>query len=331
MNLKTTYLGLELKNPLVPSASPLSRELDTAKQLEDAGAAAIVMYSLFEEEIRAEDNMLNEYFLMQEEGHAEAAGYRSLPEDFCCEIDEYLVHIVHMKEALDIPVVASLNATSVGAWVEHAKEIEQSGADALELNIYHIPADISETCAQVEQRYIDVLKAVKSSVGIPINMKLGSQFSSVGNMIKRLEDAGADGVSLFNRFYQPTINLDTLEVEPALTLSHSPESLLRMRWIAILFGKVKLSLAATGGIHTAEDVLRILLAGADVAHMCSALLKNGPEYLGKVLHGVETWLDENEYASVDQMKGSVSQQHSPDPCAYERANYMRVLRSYGAS
>jgi len=331
MNLKTSYLGIELKNPLVPSASPLSRSLETAKRLEDAGASAIVLNSLFEEEIRAEDSMLNDFFMLQEEGHAEAAGYRSLPEDFCCEIDEYLIHIVHMKEALDMPVIASLNANSVGAWVEHALEIEQSGADALELNIYHIPADINETGEQVEQRYLDVLEAVKKNISIPVTMKLGSQFSSVGNMVKRLEAAGADGVALFNRFYQPTINLDTLEVEPALTLSHSPESLLRMRWIAILFGKVDLSLAATGGVHTAEDALRILLAGADVTHMCSALLKHGPEYLGQVLHDMEAWLEEKEYDSIEQMKGSVSQEHSPDPCAYERANYMRVLRSYGSS
>ena len=329
MDLKTTYLGIALKNPLVPSASPLSRELDKAKRLEDAGASAIVLNSLFEEEICIEDNMLDDFFMMQEEGSAEAAGYRSLPDDYACEIDDYLIHIVHMKEALEIPVIASLNADSMGAWVEHALEIEQSGADALELNIYHVAADINETGEQVEQRYIDTLTAIKERIGIPVTMKLGSQFSSVGNFVKRLEQAGADGVSLFNRFYQPTINLDTLQVEPALTLSHSPESLLRMRWIAILHGKVNLSLAATGGIHNAEDALRILLAGADVAHMCSALLIHGPEHVGQVLRDMRQWMEDKEYESVEQLKGSVSQQHSPDPGAYERANYLRVLRSYG--
>lgn len=327
MDLSTQYLGLTLKNPLVPSASPLSRDLDKAKRLEDAGAAAIVMYSLFEEEIRHEDELFDTFLLNQDIGHAEASSYRPFPDQQDSVIDNYLAQLERLKQALDIPVIASLNGVSPGGWVEHAQEIQQTGADALELNIYYVAADINETDESVTQRYIDTLQAVKRCLDIPVIVKISPYFSSVANMVRRLESAGADGVSLFNRFYQPGIDLESLEVTPQLQLSRSSESLLAMRWIAMLYKKVDLTLAATGGIHHAEDVMRLLLAGADVTHLCATLLKNSPEYLGSILQQMQEWMEEHEYASVEQLKGSVSQQHAADPAAYERANYIEVLRS----
>ena len=275
MNMQTNYLGMELKNPLVPSASPLSKEVDSAKRLEDAGAAALVMYSLFEEEIRLEDEMLDDFF-HQQEASGEAAGYRELPDGLCTAIDDYLMQIFRLKNALEIPVIASLNADSLSAWVEHAPEIEESGADALELNIYHIPGSIAESGADIESLYVDTLRAVKEKVNIPVVMKLSQQFSSIPHMIHQLEEAGADGVALFNRFYQPSIDLDTLDVIPQIHLSSSTESLFSMRWIAFLRDQVNMTLASTSGVHSADDAMRLLLAGADVVHMCSALLKNGP-------------------------------------------------------
>lgn len=328
MNLTTDYLGLALKNPLVPSASPLSKDLDMAKRLEDAGASALVMYSLFEEEIRREDDMLDDFFHLQQ-SHSETHGYRDLPEDFNTEIDDYLVQLFELKQALDIPIIASLNANSLSGWVEHAPEIEESGADALELNIYHIPGGVEEHGSEVEALYLDALRAVKAKLKIPVAMKISPQFSSIPHFVQQLQDSGADGVSLFNRFYQPSIDLDSLEVAHELHLSSSAESLLSMRWIAILRDQVNLTLAATSGIHTWEDAIRLLLAGADVVHMCSALLKNGPEHLRVVLQEIKQWMEAREYESLAQLKGSVSQQRSSDPSAFARANYLKVLRSWG--
>lgn len=327
MNMKTNYLGLELKNPLVPSASPLSKELDTARRLEDAGAAAIVMYSLFEEEIRMEDDILDDFF-HQQEISGEAAGYRELPENMCTAIDDYLMQIFRLKSSLEIPVVASLNADTLSAWVEHAPELEESGADALELNVYHLPTSISERGTDVESLYLDTLRAVKEKVTIPVVMKLSSQFSSVPNMVYQLEQAGADGVALFNRFYQPSIDLETLDVTPQIQLSTSAESLLNMRWIAYLRDQVEMTLAATSGVHQADDAIRLLLAGADVVHMCSALLKNGPEHLARVLNGIEAWMEAKEYTSLEQLKGSVSHGRAANPAAYARANYLQLLKSW---
>ncbi|MEN8213057.1 MAG: dihydroorotate dehydrogenase-like protein [Pseudomonadota bacterium] len=327
MDLSTQYLGLTLKNPLVPSASPLSRELDTVKRLEDAGASAIVMYSLFEEEIRTEDELFDTYLFNQDIGHAEADSYRPFPDNHGSIIDNYLAHLHQLKQALDIPVIASLNGVSSGGWADHAQEIQQTGADALELNIYYVAADIDESGESVEQRYIDTLQAVNCCLEIPLIVKMSPYFSSVANMVRRLESAGADGVSLFNRFYQPGIDLETLDVTPQLQLSRSSESLLAMRWIAMLHSKVDLTLAATGGIHNAGDVMRLLLAGADVTHLCATLLLNSPEYLETILDEMRQWMEEHEYASIEQLKGSVSQQHAADPAAYERANYIEVLRS----
>ncbi len=327
MDLRSNYLGLVLKNPLVPSASPLSRNIDSAKELEDAGASALVMYSLFEEEIE-EDDRLFDNSLHQSIGNGEASSY--LPADLSnqCYLDLYLTQLIELKRSLDIPVIASLNGTTMGGWVEHAIELQQSGADALELNVYHVPADLSESSAEVEARYIDLLTELKKHIEIPITMKLSSQFSSPGNMVKRLEEAGADGVVLFNRFYQPDIDLEKLSIRHSLSLSRSPESLLAMRWIAILYGRVKLSLAATGGIHTADDALKILLAGADVCHMTAALLQYGPSHLAGMLEEISVWLEKNEYDSIEQMKGSVSQQHSAHPVDFERANYIALLQGF---
>lgn len=326
MDLSSEYLGLQLKNPLVPSASPLSRSLDTARRLEDAGAAAIVMYSLFEEDIKYEEDLLDDFLFHQDIGHAEADSYRPKPDSYGTEVEAYLTQIEKLKQALSIPVIASLNGVSRGGWIEHARLIQQAGADALELNVYHVAANAAESPAQVEQRYLDILVAVSDSTRLPITMKLSSQFSALANFVQRLEAAGTQGVALFNRFYQPGIDLESLQVTPQLNLSSSADALLAMRWIAILRGQVSLSLAATGGIHTAEDALRMLLAGADVAHLCASLLQNGPAHLGTLLAGMEAWMLEHEYESVQQLKGSVSQQHAPDPSAYERANYLQVLQ-----
>lgn len=327
MDLSTQYLGLTLKNPLVPSASPLSRDLGKAKQLEDAGASALVMYSLFEEEIEDDEEMYDRA-LNQDIGHGEASSYLPVDDAADSHLDLYLTQLASLKDSLDIPVIASLNGTTPGGWVEHALQIEQMGADALELNVYHVPASIEETGQQVEQRYLDLLKELKQQIKIPIAMKLSSQFSSPGNMIKQLDEAGADGVVLFNRFYQPDINLETLFVGHTLNFSRSEDSLMAMRWIAILFSKVKCSLAATGGIHNSEDALKMLLAGADVCHMTAALLEHGPQFIETVLQGMREWMEFNEYESVAQLRGSVSQKHSINPVAYERANYMSLLQNY---
>lgn len=327
MDLSTEYLGLALKNPLVPSASPLSRSLDSARRLEDAGASALVMYSLFEEEIRHEEDQLDAFLFNQDIGHAEADSYRPLPNEYGTVVETYLQQIEKLKLALDIPVIASLNGVTTGGWTEHAELIEQAGADALELNIYHIAASVDETADQVEQRYLDILQLIKQATGLPVTMKLSAQFSAVANLVKRLQAGGAQGVSLFNRFYQPGIDLESLQVRPQLQLSTSADALLSMRWIAILHGQVSLSLAATGGIHTAEDVLRMLFAGADVTHLCATLLTGGPGQLTSLLEQITHWLEQHEYESVKQLKGCISQQHAPDPTAYERANYLEVLRS----
>ncbi len=328
MDLRTHYLGLELKNPLVPSSSPLSRDLDSAKKLEDAGAAALVMYSLFEEEISAEGEALDHLQNHQDLGHGEASSFLPAMDDYRTGLDSYLEQLTALKASLEIPVIASLNGISPSGWVENAKELEAAGADALELNVYYVAAHIEETAADVEARYLQLLSQLQEQVILPITLKLSPQFSSVGNMVRMLETNGADGVVLFNRFYQPSIDLDTLEVTRDLHLSTPAESLLAMRWIAILHGRVKLSLAATGGVHSGADALRMLLAGADVTYLCSVLLKNGPEHIKGMLTEVEEWMEAKEYDSVEQLKGSVSQKNSPDPAAFERANYIEILNSY---
>jgi len=328
VDLSTEYLGLKLANPLVPSASPLSRDLDSARRLEDAGASALVMYSLFEETIRSEERLMQRFLVEQDTGFAEAGGFFPEPPSYSSSLDDYLEQLAKLKASLDIPIIASLNGVSSDGWVSHGLDLQEAGADALELNVYYIAAGISETAEQVEQRYVSLLQELKEAVNIPVTLKLSNQFSALGNMIKQLERAGADGVALFNRFYQPDIDLDTLQVKPALQLSDAHEALLRIRWIALLYGRVKLSLAVTGGIHNHEDALKALLAGADVTHLCSTLLQHGPGRLTEILDGMRAWMTDKEYASVSQLKGSVSQQHAIDPGAYERANYLNVLDSY---
>ena len=329
MNLQTTYLGMKLKNPLVPSASPLSQDLDMARRLEDAGASALVMYSLFEEEILAEEEDLEQMMGFQDIGHGEADTYLPLHHDYKTGLEEYLDQLAALKRALDIPVIASLNGISAGGWVEHAVELEQAGADALELNLYLVPS-MEQTPDDIERRYVDILQHLKSSIKLPIAVKLSPYFSSLGNLVQRLEHAGADGVALFNRFYQPDLDLDTLEINPVLQLSEPYEALLRMHWIARLCGRVHLSLAATGGIHGVEQVSKMLLAGANVTHLCSVLLQQGPGVITSILAELRQWMEEKEYDSVAQLTGSVCQVHAPDPVAYDRANYLKVLKHYSS-
>ncbi len=328
MDLSTSYLGLKLKNPVVPSASPLSHSLDSMRRLEDAGASAIVMYSLFEEQIAHETAELNHYLSYGTESFAEALTYFPESDDYNLGPEEYVGLIHKAKQSLGIPVIGSLNGVSTGGWIKYAKKIEEAGADALELNVYYIPTDPKLAGDDVENRYFEVLNAVKSTVRIPVAMKLNPFFSSLANIAHRLDAAGADGLVLFNRFYQPDIDLETLEVKPNVILS-TPQALrLPLRWIAILHGRVKASLAATSGIHTALDVLKMLMAGADVTMMASALLKLGPEQIKTILADMDQWMLEHEYHSVQQMKGSMSQKSIADPAAFERANYMKALQSY---
>jgi len=328
MDLSTSYCGLTLKNPIVPSASPLSHALDTMRRLEDAGASAIVMYSLFEEQIEHETKELNHYTTYGTESFAEALSYFPEVGEYNLGPDEYITMIRKAKQSLGIPVIGSLNGVSPGGWISYAKKIEEAGADALELNVYYIPTDPKRTGQDVENLYVDILKQVKQTVRIPVAMKLGPFFSAMANMAARLDDAGADALVLFNRFYQPDIDLETLEVKPNVILS-TPQALrLPLRWIAILHGRVKANLAATSGIHNAEDVLKMLMAGADVTQMCSSLLRNGPHHIERVLADLTQWMQEHEYVSVRQMKGSMSQKSIADPAAFERANYMKALQSF---
>jgi dihydroorotate dehydrogenase (fumarate) len=330
MDLTTQYLGLELKNPIVPSASPLSKSVEQSKKLEDAGAAAIIMYSLFEEAITAETESVNRFLNQQDTGFAEADdGFLPDFQDFSTGSDQYLDNLRRLKEALDIPVIASLNGVTPSGWVEHGRELEQAGADALELNVYYVAADIDQSGSEVEERYLEILRTLKNSISIPVNMKLSPTFSSVGNMVQKLAAAGADGVALFNRFYQPDINIDSLRLQPSLHPSTSAEALLAMRWIAILYGRIdNLSLGATGGIHTADDAIKLLLAGADVVHLCSTLLKNGAGQTGVILKGIEQWMEEQSFESVDDFRGRVSALAVPNPAEFERANYVNIIDSY---
>ncbi len=328
MDLGTQYLGLELDNPLVPSASPLSHSIETAKELEDNGAAAIIMYSLFEEALATEAEHMVRFLHEQDTGFGEADSFLPSHHDFGTGLDLYLENLSALKQALDIPVIASLNGITPSGWLKYAADMQAAGADALELNVYYVAGDIEQSGAEIEQRYLDLLTEVRGTVSLPINMKLSPAFSSLGHMVKRIEAAGANGVALFNRFYQPDINIDNLRQVPSLHPSTSVESLLAMRWIAILYGRTNLSLGATGGIHTSEDAIKLLLVGADVVHLCGTLLNNGPGHVRVILQGIEDWMEEMGFESIGDVRGRVSQVNVADPAAFERATYVKILDSY---
>lgn len=328
MNLQTNYLGLTLRNPLMPGASPMVDDLDLVRRLEDAGASAIVMHSLFEEQIELEQHG----YATDVEGYSdsfnEALSFLPEADDFVFDTEQYLRQIQRIKSAVGVPVVASLNGTTIGGWTNLAVEMESAGADALELNYYHVPTDPAESGRLIENDAVTLLREVRRKVGIPVAMKLSPFFSSLPHLAVKLAGAGADGLVLLNRFYQPDIDLENLEALPTLQLSDSSELRQRLRWIAILFGRVETSLALSGGAHTAEDAIKAIMAGATVVQMVSALLRNGPEHIGVVLQKMRQWLEEHEYESLEQLRGSMSLRHCPDPAAYERANYMRVLQGW---
>src|SRR5271169_1879333 len=326
IDLTTSYLGLQLRTPLVASASPLSQEIDGIRRLEDAGASAIVLYSLFEEQLRQEGFELEKHLAEGANSFAEAASFFPQPDEFRLGPEGYLNHIHRAKISTSIPIIASLNGTTVGGWTQYAKLIEQAGADALECNIYSIPTDPELTSDAVEQQYFEILKAVKSAVTIPVAVKLSPFFSNMANMAKRLDAAGATGLVLFNRFYQPDINLDELEIQPNVLLS-TPQALrLPLTWIGLLYGRIRASLAATSGVHGPEDVVKLLMVGADVTMLCSNLLQNGIGHLKLIEDGLLQWMEKHEYESVQQMKGSMSQIRCPNPSAFERAQYMKAVK-----
>lgn len=328
VDLTTTYLGMRLKNPLAASAGPLTRELANLRRLEDSGASAIVLHSLFEEQIHRESETLDHYLSGPAESFAEALTYLPDLSHYNIGPDGYLEHLRKARQAVDIPVIASLNGVTDSGWIRYAKLMEEAGASAIELNVYYLPTDPGQSGEQVEQMYCDLVRHVKGSVRIPLAVKLGPHFSSIPHMARRLEQAGADALVLFNRFYQPDFDLEALEVTPNLTLSNPYELLLRIHWVAIVYGSIRADLAVTGGVHGAEEVLKAVMAGAKVAMTTSCLLKNGIEYLETILDRLVEWMETHEYQSIDQMRGSMSQQSVPDPSAFERANYMKVLSSY---
>ncbi len=328
MDLKTTYMGLALKHPIIASASPLSSTLDGVKRLEDGGAAAIVLASLFEEQIRYENESFDYLSEAGTESFAESLSYFPSAGDFRVGPDAYLELIRGAKAAVQVPVIASLNGVTSSGWIDYAKEMQAAGADAIELNIYYIPANVSTSGREVEQRYEDVIRAVRGSVSIPIAVKLSPFFSSMGEMATRFVMAGANGLVLFNRFYQPDFDLDELEVVPDLELSSASEIRLPLLWIAVLHGHLNCSLAATRGVQTGLEVIKYVMAGADAVMTTSALLRNGAGHLTTLLKGMTDWMEKREYESVTQMKGSMSQQKVADPSAFERANYIKVLQSY---
>lgn len=326
IDLSTTYVGLKLRTPLVPSASPLSQEIDSIRRLEDTGASGVVLYSLFEEQLRQESVELDHRLSEHTESFAEALSYLPEPSEFRLGPEGYLNHIRKAKQAVRIPVIASLNGRTPGGWTGYAKQIEQAGADAIECNIYSIPSDMSIPGSQVEQTYIDIVSAVKSAVTIPVAVKLSPFFSNMANMAKRFDDAGANALVLFNRFYQPDINLDELEIQPNVLLSGPQALRLPLTWVGILFGRIRANLAATSGVHGPEDVIKLLMVGADVTMLCSTLLRNGISHLRYIEDGLLEWMERHEYESVQQMKGSMSQLRCPDPSAFERAQYMKAVK-----
>jgi dihydroorotate dehydrogenase (fumarate) len=328
VDLSTQYLGLKLKNPLVASASPLTSKLESLRRLQDAGISAAVMHSLFEEQIVHDEIELDNLYEQHANAFAESLGYFPEQDDYHTSCGDYLKTVETAKRELAIPVIGSLNGSSRGGWVRYAKLIEEAGADALELNIYFVPTDPNMSSGQVEDRYCELLAAVKESLNIPLAVKIGPSFSGLPHFAGRLAATGADGLVLFNRFLEPDIDLEDLEFEPNLILSQRAELRLSLRWLAILRDQLSISLAATSGVHETEDVVKALLAGADITMMATVLLERGPDHLTAMLAQLENWLEEREYESVEQLKGSMSRIRCSDPSQLERANYMKALVSY---
>ena len=327
MDLSTKYLGLQLRTPLVASASPLSQEISGIRSLEDAGASAVVLYSLFEEQLRQESLELERDLNAGTESFAESLTYFPRTSEFHTGSEGYLDHIRKAKAAVNIPIIASLNGATLGGWTKFAKQVEQAGADAIECNIYFIPTNTEVLGSEVENTYLDVVREVKTSVHIPVAVKLSPFFSNLANMAKRLDQIGTDGLVLFNRFYQPDIDLEELAIKPNVLLSSPQELRLPLTWIGILYGRIRANMAATSGVYGPKEVIKLLMVGADVTMLCSALLRNGVGHLRHVEQGVREWMEEHEYESVQQMQGSMSQQRCPDPGAFERAQYMRAVKS----
>jgi dihydroorotate dehydrogenase (fumarate) len=330
VDLTTTYLGLKLKNPLVASPSPLSEKVENVKRMEDAGIAAVVMYSLFEEQIIHESLELDHFLSRGTESFAEALTYFPNIGKFSLAPEKYIDQLEKTKRAVKIPVLGSLNGVSTGGWIEYSRKIQDAGADALELNLYYLPTDIHITSSQLEDNYLRLVSDIRAEIKIPLAVKLAPFFSALPNFASRLVEAGADGLVLFNRFYQPDLDLENLDVVPNLVLSGSDDLRLPLRWIAILYGKVKADLALTSGVHTSEDAIKAIMAGANVAMTTSALLKRGTVAIQQILNGMEEWMTSREYVSVEQMRGSMSQGAVAEPAAFERANYMKVLNSFNA-
>ncbi|MBZ8181083.1 dihydroorotate dehydrogenase-like protein [Oscillatoria salina] len=329
MDLTTNYLGLELRSPLVVgAAAPLTENIDRLQQMEDAGASAVVLHSLFEEQIRQEQLELHYHLEQGTESFAEALTYFPEPDIFHVAGEQYLKHIQQAKSRVKIPIIASLNGSTLGGWTDYAKKMAEAGADAIELNIYHIPTDLNISGEEIEKRYIEVLQSVKSTVNIPVAVKLSPYFSNIANMAKKLTEAGADGLVLFNRFYQPDIDIETLEVNPHVLLSTPQAMRLPMRWIAILYGRVNADFAATSGIHKAVDVVKMLMVGAKVTMIVSVLLRHGIGHLKSIETDLKVWLEEHEYESVKQLQGSMSQINCPNPTEFERVQYMKAIQNY---
>ena len=328
MDLRTNYMGMELRNPLVASSSPVSEDVANIRQLEDAGAAAVVLFSLFEEQIRHEEEAVAHLTSYGAESFPEALSYFPEVEEFLVGAEQYLDLIQRARAAVDIPVIASLNGITNEGWIDYAKRMEEVGASAIELNIFYIPADIEITGRQVEDRYVEILQHVKAAVTVPVALKLSPFFSAIGNMASRLDEAGADALVLFNRFYQPDFDIDRLEVALSLELSEASEIRLPLAWIAMLYGRIHASLAATRGVQSATEIIKYVMAGADVVMTTSALLKNGIKYTERLLRDLEEWMELKEYASISQMKGSMSEKNVADPTAFKRGNYVRILEQY---
>lgn len=327
MNLKTKYLGMELKNPLVASASPLSYELDDMKRMEDQGIAAIVLYSLFEEQIIQQRLELHHHLTYGTHSYAEALTYFPEPENFETGPDGYLEHIRKAKESLSIPIFASINGNTPGSWTEFAKLMQEAGADGIELNIYNVPTDMYLSSAELEESYLEILREVKSNVTIPVALKLSPFFTNMAYMARRFDELGANGLVLFNRFYQPDLDIENLEVRPHILLSNPHALRLPLRWVALLYGKIRADLALTGGVHKSTDAIKAMMAGAKVAMLCSVLLREGTKTISTILKGIEDWMEEHEYESIQQMQGSMSQKNCEHPQEFERAQYMKSLHS----